>query len=182
MSLIKKTLAIALLGSQVAYVHAVDYSMDVHFTGIYTDETCVIEINNGSNNEIVQLPRISVMSLDKNGNEAGSVPFNITLKECPANRTITVFFNSTVSGADTATGNLINDAGTGMSKSVQVRLRKEDSSQVVIDDATSGQDYLISATAAPLSHRFLASYYAKGDSAVTAGKIQTIAGVELVYK
>ncbi|SCC13942.1 fimbrial protein [Kosakonia oryziphila] len=182
MSLMKKALAIALLGSHVAYVYAVGYSMDVYFTGAYTDETCVIEINNGSNNEVVQLPKISVMSLQKNGNEAGSVPFNITLRECPASRTVAVFFNSAISGADTATGNLINNSGTDMSNNVQVRLRKEDSSQVVIDDATSGQDYLISATADPLSHRFLASYYAKGDSAVTAGKVQTVAGIELVYK
>ncbi|KLG05263.1 fimbrial protein [Enterobacter cloacae subsp. cloacae] len=182
MSLIKKTLVMALLGIPAAYVYAVDYSMDVYFTGVYTDETCVIEINNGSNNEVVQLPKISVVSLQKNGNEAGSVPFNITLKECPASRAVTVFFTSAISGADTATGNLINDAGTNMSKNVQVRLRKEDSSQVVIDDASSGQDYLIPATADPLSHTFTASYYAKGDSAVTAGRIQTVAGVELVYK
>lgn len=93
-----------------------------------------------------------------------------------------MFFNSSASGADTATGNLVNGTGTDMSKNVQIRLRKEDSSQVIIDDATSGQDYLISATADPLSHRFLASYYAKGDSAATAGKVQTVAGVELVYK
>ncbi|MDC7860812.1 fimbrial protein [Pantoea ananatis] len=182
MSLIKKALFLALLGSPAACVFAVNYSMDVYFTGTYTDETCVVEINNGSNNEVVTLPEISVMSLQSNGSEAGSVPFNITLKECPASRTVTVFFNSSASGTDTATGNLVNGTGTDMSKNVQIRLRKEDSSQVIIDDATSGQDYLISATADPLSHRFLASYYAKGDSAATAGKVQTVAGVELVYK
>ncbi|CBG89520.1 fimbrial protein [Citrobacter rodentium] len=182
MPLIKKALFLALLGSQATCVCAVNYSMDVYFTGTYTDETCVVEINNGSNNEVVTLPKISVMSLRTNGSEAGSVPFNITLKECPASRTVTVFFSSSVSGADTVTGNLINDTGPDMSKNVQIRLRKEDSSQVIIDDATSGQDYLISATADPLSHRFLASYYAKGDSAPTAGKVQTVSGVELVYK
>lgn len=182
MSLIKKTLFLVLLGIPTACAYAVNYSMDVYFTGTYTDETCVVEINNGSNNEVVTLPKISVISLQTNGSEAGSVPFNITLKECPASRTVAVFFNSSISGTDTATGNLINDTGPDMSKNVQIRLRKEDSSQIIIDDASSGQDYIISATADPLSHRFLASYYAKGDSAATAGKIQTVAGVELVYK
>lgn len=80
MSLIKNALFLALLVSPAACVYAVNYSMDVYFTGTYTDETCVVEINNGSNNEVVTLPKISVMSLQSNGSEAGSVPFNITLK------------------------------------------------------------------------------------------------------
>lgn len=159
-----------------------DCSIDVYFTGKYTDETCNVVINNASNNEVVTLPRVAVASLKKNGSEAGSVPFDITLKDCPASRTVTVFFNSSVSGLDTETGNLVNDAGTLLSRNVQIRLRKENSAQVIFDNATTGQDYIISATAEPLSHRFTASYYAKGDSAVTAGKVHSVAGVELVYK
>ncbi|MEE4411148.1 fimbrial protein [Serratia sp. C2(1)] len=159
-----------------------DCSIDVYFTGKYTDETCNVVINNASNNEVVTLPRVAVESLKKNGSEAGSVPFDITLKDCPASRTVTVFFNSSVSGSDTETGNLINDAGTLLSRNVQIRLRKENSSQVIIDNAATGQDYIISSAAEPLSHRFTASYYAKGDSAVTAGKVHAVAGVELVYK
>ncbi|MGN7973783.1 fimbrial protein [Serratia sp. 22264] len=159
-----------------------DCSINVYFTGKYTDETCNVVINNASSNEVVNLPRVAVESLNKNGNEAGSMPFYITLKDCPASRTVTVFFNSSVTGADAETGNLINDKGTLLSRNVQIRLRKENDSPVIINNAESGQEYLISSTGEPLSHRFTTSYYAKGDSAVTAGKVHAVAGVELVYK
>ncbi|NIF48590.1 MULTISPECIES: fimbrial protein [Enterobacteriaceae] len=175
----------ALVGAQffaAANACSTNCSIDVFFTGNYTDETCNVAINNASSNEIVTLPRVAVASLSRDGNEAGSVPFDITLKDCPASRTITVFFNSTISAADTETGNLVNSSGTDLSRGVQIRLRKENSSQVIIDSADSGQDYVISATAEPLSHRFTASYYAKGNSTVTAGQVHAVAGVELVYK
>lgn len=157
-------------------------SIDVFFSGNYTDETCNVAINNASSNEIVTLARVAVASLSRDGNETGSVPFDITLNDCPANRTITLFFNSGISAADTATGNLVNNSGTELSRNVQIRLRKENSSQVIIDSADSGQDYVISSTAEPLSHRFTASYYAKGNSTVTAGQVHAMAGIELVYK
>lgn len=159
-----------------------DCSIDVYFTGTYTDETCDVVINTASSNEIVTLPRISAASLGNNGSEAGSVPFDIMLKNCPASRTVTVFFNSSATAADSETGNLVNNTGSIYSNNVQIRLRKENSSQVIIDDATSGQDYVISPAAEPISHTFTASYYAKGDAAVNAGQVHAIAGVELVYK
>ncbi len=157
-------------------------SMDVYFTGNYTDETCNVVINNRTNNETVLLSRVSVNTLSKNGAEAGSKPFDITLKDCPASRTITLFFNSSVSSADSLTGNLVNDVGADFSRNVQIRLRKENESQVVIDNASTGQDYIISSEGDPLTHRFTASYYANGNAAVTPGKVRAAAGVELVYK
>ncbi|MTD38237.1 fimbrial protein [Erwinia sp. CPCC 100877] len=166
----------------VAQACSTDCSIDVNFTGVYKDETCEVVINNASSNEIVTLPTISALTLNQNGREAGSVPFDVTLKNCPGNRTITLFFDSSVSAADTETGNLVNSTGLTYSRNVQIRIRKEDSSQVVIDDATTGQGYIISSEAEPLSHRFTASYYAKGDSAVTAGKVHAATGIELVYK
>ncbi|VEC00444.1 S-fimbrillin [Cedecea lapagei] len=175
----------ALVGSQVfasANACLTDCSIDVFFTGNYTDETCTVAINNASSNEIVTLPRVAVATLSRDGSEAGSVPFDITLKDCPASRTITVFFNSAMSAADIDTGNLVNNTGDDLSNAVQIRLRKENSSQVIIDNADTGQDYVISAMADPLSHRFIASYYAKGNSTVTAGRVHAVAGVELVYK
>ncbi|MGD8163224.1 fimbrial protein [Pantoea sp. FN0307] len=157
-------------------------SIDLNFTGIYIDETCEVVINNDSSNEIITLPRISTASLQNNGSEAGSVPFDITLKNCPASHTVTLFFDSSVTAADNKTGNLVNRTGLTYSDNVQIRLRKENSSQIIIDDAASGQDYIISSAAEPISHRFTASYYANGDAVVTAGKVYAIAGVELVYK
>jgi len=159
-----------------------DCSITVNFTGVYTDETCNVVINNTSANEAVTLPQVSITTLQKNGNEAGSVPFALSLKDCPASRTVTAFFNSSASAADTTTGNLINTSGENYSSNVQIRLRKEDGSQVYIDDNTTGQDYVIPPSAEQVTHRFTANYYAKGDAAVTAGQVRAIAGVELLYK
>lgn len=160
-----------------------DCSIAVNFTGVFNDETCTVSINSASSNETVMLPQISAATLQQNGTEAGSVPFDITLKDCPASRTVSVFFNSSgSSAADTATGNLVNASGGLYSRNVQVRLRKEDGAQAIIDNAASGQDYLISATGDPLTHRFSASYYANGSASVTAGSVHAIAGVDLVYK
>ena len=175
-----------LVGQCFSQVHACSSSADceikVLFTGEYTDETCNVIINNASNNETITLPKVSIATLQMNAAEAGSRPFDITLKDCPASRKIAVTFKSNVSPADTTTGNLLNDTGSVFSNNVQIRLRKEDSSQVVIDNDATGQEYIISSAGDPLTHRFTASYYAKGNSAVTAGKVHAAAGVVLVYK
>jgi major type 1 subunit fimbrin (pilin) len=166
----------------VASACVTDCAIEVDFTGNYTDETCNVVVNNAGSDESISLPQRSTALLKKDGSEEGSTAFDITLKDCPASRTVKVFFNSSVSSADAATGNLINDVGDKFARNVQIRLRKENNSQVIVDDAASGQDYLISSVADPLTHRFTASYYANGDSAVTAGKIHAVAGVELLYK
>lgn len=165
----------------VAQACYTDCSINVYFDGTYKDETCEVVINNAGMNEVVTLPRIPVTSLKDNASEAGSVPFDITLKDCPPERTVTVFFNSSATAADSETGNLVNLPGAQYSKNVQIRLRKENGSPVIIDEPASGQDYIISTAADPVSHIFTASYYAKGDAAVTAGQVHAIAGVELVY-
>jgi len=174
-----------LSGQLILSAHAclTDCAIDVSFTGKYTEETCEVLVNNGSNNGVVTLTQISTNSLKNNASEAGSTPFDISLKNCPANRSVTLFFNSRLSSFDGTTGNLINNTiDKTYSLNVQIRVRKEDGSQVFIDNSSTGQTYLIPATAETISHRFAASYYALGDSAVTAGKVQTIAGVELDYK
>lgn len=161
---------------------SLDCSMEVFFIGTYTDETCNVVVNNSDNSSVVTLPRISASSLLKDGSEAGSVPFEVTLKDCPPDRTISVFFNDSLSASDDVTGNLLNSTGINYSNNVQVRIRKENGSQVVIGDASSGQKYVIPASAEPVKHIFFASYYARGNKAVTSGLVQAIAGVELNYK
>ena len=170
------------LFTSVAWGCTTDCAITVNFTGVYNDETCNVIINNVSNNETVTLPKISTTALQGSGSEAGSVPFDITLKDCPASRTITAFFNSSANAADATTGNLINETGESYSNNVQIRLRKEDGSQVIIDDSTSGQNYVISSSAEQVTHGFSASYYATGNATVTAGLVMAIASIELVYK
>ncbi|MCX8958672.1 type 1 fimbrial protein [Erwinia psidii] len=157
-------------------------NIDVSFIGSYNDETCVVSINSGTYSEVVSLPTVSTTSLQANGNEAGSKNFNITLQECPSDRTVAVTFVSNLSAADSTTGNLINTTGDGYSENVQVRIRKEDGTQVVIDQSASGQDYVIPSTGSDVTHQYTASYYANGNNAVSAGVLKSLAGVQLVYK
>ncbi|EOS94462.1 type 1 fimbrial protein [Erwinia tracheiphila] len=157
-------------------------SIGVLFQGFYNDETCIVSINSGTYSETVFLPTISTSSLQKGGAEAGSKNFNITLQECPSDRTVSVTFVSNLSAADSTTGNLTNTTGEGYSKNVQVRIRKEDGAQILIDDSSSGQDYIIPSAGSDVTHQYTASYYANGDNAVSAGVLKSFAGVELVYK
>lgn len=157
-------------------------NIEVLFPGVYSDETCVVSINGGTYSETVLLPTISTSSLQVDGNEAGSKAFNITLQECPSDRTVAVSFVSNLSAADSTTGNLTNTTGDGYSENVQIRNRKEDGTQVLIDDSASGQDYAIPSAGGNVTHQFTASYYANGNNAVTAGVLKSLAGVELIYK
>lgn len=157
-------------------------TIKVLFKGFYTDETCTVSINNAGDSETVILPKISILNLVKEGNEAGSQPFNISLKECPVNRTVRVKFISNLYAADINTGNLKNSVGELYSQNVQVRIRKENGAQINIDDDLSGQDYFIDASGTDVTHKFYASYYANMSSAVTPGIVKTAAGIDLIYK
>ena len=156
--------------------------INVTFQGVYNDETCNISVNSGTYSETVLLPTISTTVLQTNGNEAGNKEFDITLKDCPSDRVVAVTFVNNMSMVDSTTGNLTNTVGTDYSENVQVRIRKENGTQIVIDDPTTGQDYAIPAAGGDVTHQYTASYFANGSDAVTAGMLKTLAGVELVYK
>lgn len=155
--------------------------INVTFQGVYNDETCNISVNSGTYSETVLLPTISTTSLQANGSEAGSKEFDITLKDCPASRVVTVTFVNNLGMVDNNTGNLTNTEGDDYSKNVQVKIYKENGQQVFIDKSSTGQDYVIPSAGGDVTHQFTASYYANGSDAVTAGMLKTLAGVELVY-
>lgn len=180
--LLLSALFLGVMGKTHADQACTDCHIKVLFKGFYTDETCKVSINNAGETETVILPKISTSALVKEGNEAGSQPFNISLKECPVSRTVRVKFLSNLYAADVNTGNLTNSAGDLYSQNVQVRIRKENSAQVKIDDDVSGQDYLIPPSGEEVTHTFYASYYASMSSAVTPGIVKTAAGIELIYK
>jgi len=157
-------------------------NIDVSFQGEYLEETCNISINGAGNSETVTLPTLSINGLDHDGAEVGSRQFAISLKGCPSNRVIRVRFISNISSPDPETGNLRNDSGGENSRNVQIRIRKENGSQIKINDADSGQDYDISTSSEEVKHFYTASYYAKGNSAVTPGLVKTTASIDLIYK
>ncbi|MFJ3458566.1 fimbrial protein [Scandinavium goeteborgense] len=156
--------------------------IEVLFEGVYQEETCEISINGKSATETVLLPTLSTASLQNDGEEAGQQSFNVSLKGCPINRTISLYFVSGGTPADEATGNLVNTAGADYSQNVQIRLRNAAGNQMVIDDAQSVQDYEINARGDDITHDFSAQYYANGASAVSAGLVSGAASIDLIYK
>jgi len=156
--------------------------VNVSFTGIYNDETCEVVINGKENTDTVELPAISTQSLKVPGSEAGSGTFDIGLKNCPTNRNIMLKFVSNISQADSLTGNLLNTLGDEYSKNTQIRLRKEDGTQISIDDLASAQNYFISESGDMVTHDYIANYFANGKEGVTPGLVKTTAGIELFYK
>lgn len=163
-------------------VNAGDCKINVSFTGTYMEETCGISINNASSSETVTLPVLSTTVLQKAGAEAGSQQFSVTLTHCPIDKTVMLRFVNDDGFADVNTGNLINEAGTGYSENVQVRLHKADGTQMIINDETSTQEYLIPATGGDITHYYIAAYYAAGSGNVTPGEVGTRANIDLIYK
>lgn len=157
-------------------------SIDVSFTGTYNDETCEIVINGKGNTETVELPEISTQSLKEAGSEAGSRTFVIGLKNCPADRNIKLKFVSNVEKSDPSTGNLLNTSGENYSKNTQIRLRKDDGTQISIDDLNSAQNYYIPDLGDLVTHDYTASYYSSSSSGATSGLVKTTAGIEINYK
>lgn len=157
-------------------------NIDVSFTGTYNDETCEVVINGKGNTETVELPEISTQSLKEAGSEAGSRTFVIGLKNCPSDRNIKLKFVSNVEQSDPSTGNLLNTSGNGYSENTQIRLRKDDGTQIIIDDLNSTQNYYIPESGNTVTHDYTASYYSNSKSGATSGLVQTTTGIEINYK
>lgn len=155
----------------------------VTFTGTFLARTCEVDVNHGGAAGTVNLPAVSAKSLQKSGSEVGSTSFPIALKNCPVNRIIEMRF--TTRGGETSdpvTKNLINSIGNDFSRDVQVRVRNIAGTQMRIDDNTSYQEYVIPANGNEVTQYFIASYYAKSNGAVNAGRVQTRSTIDLTYK
>ncbi|CNH99272.1 fimbrial protein [Yersinia pekkanenii] len=160
-----------------------DCNVQVSFTGEYLEDTCEVSINDGSSSESVLLPTLSTNQLRTDGAEAGKQQFQIALKSCPVNRTVSLrFISAGASVPDVITGNLQNEVADDFSKNAQIRLSKATGQQMVVGDENSVQEYVISSSGEDVTHYFLAGYYAKGMNTVTPGQVRATAGIELVYK
>lgn len=160
-----------------------DCKIQVSFTGEYLEDTCEISINDGSSSESVSLPTLSTAELKTDKAEAGKQQFQIALRKCPVNRTVSLrFIGAGATMPDATTGNLQNELGNDFSKNTQIRLSKAAGQQMVVGDENSVQEYVISSSGEDVTHYFLAGYYAKGTNTVTPGQVRTTASIELVYK
>ena len=163
-------------------INAGDCKINVSFTGTYMEETCALNINKASSADTITWPVLSTTVLQKAGTEAGSQQFSVTLTHCPVDKTVLLRFVNDNGLADMNTGNLLNESGTGYSENVQIRLRNADGAQMVINDETSTQEYVIPATGDAITHYYIAAYYAAGTGNVTPGEVGTLANIDLIYK
>ncbi|WP_241579900.1 fimbrial protein [Rosenbergiella nectarea] len=155
--------------------------IQVNFTGRFEMETCQISIDNRSANETVELPVVSSSSLEHAGDESGTKSFLVILKKCPGAVTVGVHFISVASTqVDMTTGNIKNSSAAGMSPETQLRLRNSAGVQMLLNDTTSIQDYIIPQSGGDVQHNFNVSYYAQ--TPVTPGKVSATAGIEMIYK
>ncbi|PKH20861.1 fimbrial protein [Enterobacterales bacterium CwR94] len=151
------------------------------FKGTYLEDTCDVSIDNSGSDAVVGLPRIGTYLLQTDGKEAGSTPFQIALKNCPVGKNVNLFFKPAGIPVDDTTGNLTNTTGTGMSEFVQVRIRNAAGNQLRVGNSNDYQEYVIPPIGGDVTHYFVASYYAKGNSSVKPGLVKTLAGIELIY-
>ncbi|WP_261132373.1 fimbrial protein [Serratia quinivorans] len=133
----------------------------------------------------VQLPAVNTSVLSSAGAVAGITPFQISVTCNDTNDTpnsindplrVYATFNSSLN-VDSATGNLIIDAGTQAATNVQVQILNEDSSVVnLADGGTTTQKSPLRYT---ILWTFYAQYYATGQA--TSGSVSTYATFTTVY-
>ncbi|SCU93441.1 F17 fimbrial protein [Cupriavidus necator] len=162
------------MGAQFA--HAADGT--ITFNGQITAQTCTI--NGGNSSFAVTLPTVSASTLAASGATAGQTPFQIALTNCTPNGSVHTFFEAGPT-TDTATGNLILDAGGA--SNVQIRLLNGGSANSPIKagfaDASQGSN-VVAITNGSATLPYYAQYYATG--VATAGTANSSVLYSIAYQ
>lgn len=148
----------------------------VNFNGMLVADSC--EITTETRNQVVDLPTMSVQSLDEAGKTAGSTPFNIEVTNCPDTfDEVAVHFE--MSNMDAATRTLKNTATTNAATNVTVQLVNADRSP--INAGSTGEFFPITGEGAARGAimTYGGQYYALG--ATTPGVVQSFAEFTLAY-
>ncbi|SCC14023.1 fimbrial protein [Kosakonia oryziphila] len=148
----------------------------VTFNGELIAETC--EIAADSLDRQVQLPTISIQTLNAAGTSAGSKGFELNVEKCPEGITnVAAHFEAIGNDSDPGTGNLRNQyAGTGTAATnVQVRLYNSDQKPLKVGE--TGAAFPV--TGGKATMRYYGGYYAIG--ATTAGLVYAQADYTLAY-
>ncbi|MBB3324713.1 major type 1 subunit fimbrin (pilin) [Atlantibacter sp. RC6] len=150
----------------------------VTFNGKLIVETC--SIVSGDENLTVTLPTLSTASLKTPGDEAGSTSFDIHAENCdPSLTKVGAHFEAIGStGADMATGNLIN-AAPAANKAAEVEVRLYDADGTPMTIGTTGQMFDIDSTTHKATMRYIGGYYATG--VTTAGDVTAKVNYTLAY-
>lgn len=149
----------------------------VTFNGELIAETC--SIASDSVDREVQLPKVSIQTLNAAGTNAGSKGFDLNVENCPEGITqVAAHFEAIGStGVDSSTGNLTNQyqgAGT-KATNVQVRLYNSDGQQLKLGETGAAADV----TDGKATMRYYGGYYAT--AATTAGLVYGQARYTLAY-
>jgi major type 1 subunit fimbrin (pilin) len=176
---LKMTLcAMALAAASTSALAADETQGTVTFNGELIAETCTIASD--SVDRQVQLPTVSIQTLNAAGTAAGSKGFDLNVENCPTGITqVAAHFEAVgSSGVDSATGNLTNQY-TGAETSatnVQVRLYNSDEQQLKVGETGEAAAVATDGTA---TMRYYGGYYAT--AATTAGMVYAQARYTLAY-
>ena len=157
------------------------YAADGKITvkGNVLDNTCVIQVNNGTNNATVSLPSVSAHSLAAAGDTAGMTPFTISLSACTgANLSSVSTFFEAGGQVDNVTGRLNTVTGAGAATNVQVELLNADFAPIVAGAAVQN-DLKVDASSGGGVMHYAARYYALGQ--VAPGTVDTHVEFTVVY-
>lgn len=180
MRIFKMTLcAMALTTVSTSTLAAKETQGTVTFNGQLIAETC--SIASESVDRQVQLPTVSIQTLNAAGTTAGSKGFDLNVEDCPAGITqVAAHFEAIgSSGVNSKTGNLTNDftstANVDKARNVEVRLYNSDEQQLKLGE-TGAQAPVANGKA---TMRYYGGYYATDKT--TAGMVQAKASYTLAY-
>ncbi|MTD38240.1 fimbrial protein [Erwinia sp. CPCC 100877] len=147
----------------------------VTFNGELISDTCTIVSESVSRE--VQLPTVSIQTLNAKGLEAGSKGFDLNVENCPTGITqVAAHFEAIGStGVNSETGNLKNLATTTPAGNVEVRLYNSDEAQLKLGE-TGAPAKVVDGKA---TMRYYGGYYST--DATTAGKVYAQAKYTLAY-
>lgn len=158
----------------------------VKFNGEIKAQTC--SVVSADENQVINLPSVSVDSLNSNGKIAGSKVFTIRVEKCPSTLTsVTAHFeaNNGTTGYDVLTHNLTNvfqgtpstTPPTSAAQNVQIRLFDKGGASQVQVGGTDGQFVQISGGEATME--YVASYFATAPA--VAGYVTATVAYSLAY-
>ncbi|HEY5852011.1 MAG TPA: fimbrial protein [Lysobacter sp.] len=148
----------------------------INITGNVTTTACKVTTTTGIN---VVLPTVTTAALASAGATAGNQPFAINLTLCPANTTVSTYFEPGAN-VDTATGNLKNTASGGAGN-VQVALYNSDSTKINLNNVAGSQNSKSATISGAGAMNYFAAYIANG-AAATAGAVSTSVVFTMQYQ
>uniref|UniRef100_UPI0035C6FCA3 fimbrial protein n=1 Tax=Serratia quinivorans TaxID=137545 RepID=UPI0035C6FCA3 len=169
--------AMALAAASTSALAADETQGTVTFNGELIAETC--SIVSDSVDRQVQLPKVSIQTLNAAATSAGSKGFDLNVENCPTGITkVAAHFEGIgSSGVDSSTGNLTNQYQGAETKAtnVQVRLYNSDEQQLKLGETGSAADV----TDGKATMRYYGGYYATAKT--TAGLVYAQARYTLAY-